>query len=131
MPFTMPDGTPVLISEYNKYFVDTDGSIFFYPQGDDTVPPSVKMPSNGHFFDNIDRSGDFDEENLAPLEDFADCFKVMNDETARYFENQAKLLYEGTDCAIVGNLGGGAIGSTGQLPGPGEKHPKGIRHMED
>lgn len=109
MPFTMPDGTPTLISSYNKYFIDTDGSICFYPQGDDTVPPSVKMPSNGHFFDNVDRSGDFDEENLTPLEDFKDSFRVMSDEDARYFENKAKELYESTDCAIVGNQGGGAL----------------------
>src|SRR5699024_3438230 len=101
------------------------------PQGDDTVPPSGRLPAGGSFFDNIDRSGEFDEENLTPLEDYQDSFSIFSDETARYFEEESKRLYEETDYAVIANFGGGAFGDVAILPGAFLKAPKGIRRMED
>ena len=130
-PWHMPDGTPVRISSTMKFTEDEKGTIYTYPQGDDTVPPSGRLPAGGSFFDNIDRSGEFDEENLTPLEDYQDSFSIFSDETARYFEEEAKRLYEETDYAIIANFGGGAFGDVAILPGAFLKAPKGIRRMED
>lgn len=130
-PFPMPDGTPTLVSRGNQWDVKPNGAIYIYPQGDRSVPPSGHMPAGGYFFDNIERSPDFDEDALTPLEDFKDDFTVMTDETARYLEQTSIRLYEETDYGIIGNLGGGSFGDSGVLPGPGLLRPQGIRRVED
>lgn len=130
-PFTMPDGTPTLIAQGNEYDSKDDGSVYMYPQGNRSVGPSGHMPANGSFFDNINRAPAFDEDDLTPAEDFKDDFGILNDETARYLEKKSKLLYEGTDFAIIGNLGGAGLGDSAMVPGPHVLAPKGIRSFED
>lgn len=130
-PFTMPDGTPTLIAQGNEYDIKDDGSVYMYPQGNRSVGPSGHMPANGSFFDNINRAPAFDEDDLTPAEDFKDDFGILNDETARYLEKKSKLLYEGTDYAIIGNLGGAGLGDSAMVPGPHVLAPKGIRSFED
>lgn len=130
-PFTMPDGTPTLIVQGNEYDIKDDGSVYMYPQGNRSVGPSGHMPANGSFFDNINRAPAFDEDDLTPAEDFKDDFGILNDETARYLEKKSKLLYEGTDYAIIGNLGGAGLGDSAMVPGPHVLAPKGIRSFED
>ncbi len=130
-PFRMCDGTPVLLPEAMEYDVTDSGSVYAYPQADRSAPPSVVMPRDGFFFDNIDRSPGFDEDELTPLEDYKDSFAVMSEEEALFVEKRAKELYESTDYALIGNLGGGGLGDAAMIPGPHEKRPKGIRRMED
>ncbi len=130
-PFVMSDGTPTLVGDSIELEQLDDGSVVAYPQGDRSVPPSGKMPAGGSFFDNIDRSGEFDEDDLTPEEDFSEAFSVMDDDTARYIEKQAEHYYQNTDYALVGNLGGFGIGDSAMVPGPHEKHPKGIRRFDD
>lgn len=130
-PFTMPDGTPTLIAQGNEYDIKDDGSVYMYPQGNRSVGPSGHMPANGSFFDNINRAPAFDEDDLTPAEDFKDDFGILNDETARYLEKKSKLLYEETDYAIIGNLGGAGLGDSAMVPGPHVLAPKGIRSFED
>lgn len=130
-PFTMPDGTPTLIAQGNEYDIKDDGSVYMYPQGNRSVGPSGHMPANGSFFDNINRAPAFDEDDLTPAEDFKDDFGILNDETARYLEKKSKLLYEGTEYAIIGNLGGAGLGDSAMVPGPHVLAPKGIRSFED
>ncbi len=130
-PFSMPDGTPALISGKNELDILEDGTTLIYPQGDRSVPPSGHMPPNGYFFDNIDRTDGFDEDSLAPAEDFRDSFSVISEDDALYFEKESKRLFEETEYAIIGNLGGAGLGDAAWIPGPNEKHPKGIRRMED
>ncbi len=127
----MPDGTEAYLAEGNEFDYLPDGGIHMYPQGDRTAPPSLYMPEGGYFFDIIDRAPEFDDENLTPREDFAEFFTVMSDETARYYERESKRLYEETEYAIIGNLGGAGFGDSGAIPSPFEKYPKGIRKFED
>lgn len=129
--FEMFDGTPTLQYEANVFKTDDEGRILVYPQGDDTVEPSAVMPVGGYFFDNIDRTPEYDEENLDPDGDFAEMFGVMTEEDAKYYERESYRLYNETDCAVFGSIGGGALGDVALMPGPKEKHPKGIRKMED
>lgn len=130
-PFVMSDGTPVLMGDALEYDQMEDGSVLVYPQGDRSVPPSGKMPSGGFFFDSIDRAPEFDEDNLTPLEDFKDSFGLMSDEDARFVEQESIRLYESTEYALIGNLGGAGLGDSAMVPGPHEKHPRGIRRFDD
>ena len=129
--FIMPDGTPCLLNAGNEWDVDPDGSIYMYPQGDRSAPRSVKMLDHGYFFNIIDRAPEYDEDNLTPREDFKNFFSVMSDETAKYYENESKRLYDETEYAIIGNLAGAGFGDPGAIPAPFEKHPKGIRKFDD
>ncbi len=131
IPFTMFDGTPTLIAKNNALKTGEDGRIYVYPQGDTSVAACAQMPKGGFFFDNIDRAEEFDEDHLDPENDFKDAFSVMSDEDAAYFETESKRLFEETEYGIVGNFGGAGLGDVAILPGPFEKHPKGIRRMED
>lgn len=130
-PFTMPDGTPTLISGGNEYDIASDGAVYAYPQGNRSVPPSAHMPAGGFFFDNIDRSGDFDEDNLTPAEDFAKSFSVMSEKTASQLERESRRLFEETEYAVIGNLGGMGLGDSANIPGPSELAPRGIRRFDD
>lgn len=130
-PWKMPDGTPTRMSGHFEYDVDEKGVTYCYPQGDRTAKPSMKLPAGGCFFDNIDRSPDYDEDDLDPRRDFGEDFKVFDDETARYLEKESKRLYEETDYGIVGMCGGGGFGDVAMIPGAHVKNPTGIRKMED
>lgn len=130
-PWTMFDGTPVMMPGDFEYTTNEKGDILAFPQGDRTAAPSVMMPKNGNFFDNIFRSTGYDEDNLTPQEDYADDFGVMTDEEARYLEKEAKRLWEETDYAIFGGLGGCGLGDMSWVGAPHIKNPKGIRFPQD
>lgn len=130
-PWKMPDGTPVLVGGNFEYDVDENNVTYLYPQGDRSAKPCAKIPSNGFFFDVIERSDDYDEDNLDPRGDFKDQFTVYDDDMARTLEEQSKLLYEETEYGIVGNFGGGGFGDVATIPGPSLKNPKGIRRVQD
>lgn len=130
-PWLMPDKTPVLMPDNFEYDTDSKGDIYVYPGGDRSAPYSVHMTNDGSFFDNIDRAGEYDEDNLTPLEDFKDSYTLMTDEDCSYWDQQSKYLYENTDFGILGVLGGMGLGDAAEIPGPFLKHPKGIRQLED
>lgn len=129
--FIMPDGTPTRIHKQHQYDRRSDGSIVFYPQGDRSAKPSALMPEGGYFFDSLDRSPGFDEDDLTPEEDFKDAFTDYTEAQLRDLEKEAKRLNGETGCAVMGLFGRGAIGDPSPLPGPGELSPKGIRNFQD
>lgn len=130
-PWVMPDGTPVNISSDFQWDVDEKGNTYAYPQGDRGVPPSLHMPKGGTFFDNIDRSPKYDENNLQPRKDFKDSFSIFDDPTAGIIEQKSIQLYEETELGIIGNCGGAGFGDAAIMPGPFEKNPTGIRKMDE
>ncbi|MHB1454515.1 MAG: uroporphyrinogen decarboxylase family protein [Saccharofermentanales bacterium] len=131
-PWKMPDGTPTLMAGGMKFHTDAAGTTYTYPQGDDTAAPSMKLPAGGYFFDNIDRGGEFDEDDLHPRRDFKDDFGVFDDATARFLESESRRLYSETSYGIVGMCGGGGFGDVFALPACWVKgEPQGIRKMED
>ena len=131
----MDDGTPVNMGSGFEIDINEKGEKLLYPCGDRSAQYSCKMPAGGSFFDNIERSGewdfDLDEEELTPVEDFKEDFAVASDEEARYWEEKSKKLYDETDYAIIGVLGGAGFGDVAQIPGPSIRNPKGIRRIED
>ena len=134
-PFDMDDGTPTYMGGGFQYEVNERGDKLFHCCGDPTAPVTCCMPKNGSFFDNVAHAAepfdwDIDEEDLKPLEDFKNDFAVATDEDARYWEEESKRLYEGTDYAVMGVLGGGGLGDVATIPGPAIRNPKGIRTIE-
>ena len=49
-PFTLFDGTPVLVPKNFNTATDANGDILIYPEGDMTAPPSGRMPKGYYFF---------------------------------------------------------------------------------
>ena len=73
-PFTMNDGTEVLVTEDFNFTKNEAGDTYMYPEGDTSVPASGHMPKTGYFFDAIVRQEPIDEAKLNPadnLEEFA------------------------------------------------------------
>jgi len=130
-PWSMPDGTPVLMADNFECYTDEKGKTFVYPRGDRNAQPSFQMPSGGCFFDNIDRAPDVDEDNLTPLEDFKDQYTIHTEETCKYWQETSKELFERTEFSIMGVLGGMGLGDSAELPGGSQLEPRGIRKMEE
>ncbi len=129
-PWSLADGTPVLVPEAFNTDPEPDGSILMYPEGDRSVPPSARMPKDGYYFDSITRQPPIDESKLDP-EDNLEEFAPISEEDLAYFQSEAERLYTETDRAILANFGGTAFGDIALVPAPWLKHPKGIRDVEE
>ncbi len=129
-PWTTMDGTPVLVPDGFNTELAADGSLWMYPEGDKSVPPSGKMPAGGWYFDSITRQPPIDDENLN-VEDNLEEFGPVSNEVLEHFRRETDRLYGETDKAILANFGGTGFGDIALVPGPWLKHPKGIRDVEE
>ena len=130
-PFTLPDGTPVLVpGGFNTEF-EPDGTLYQYPKGDRSLPPSGRMPAGGFYHDAIERQEPYDESTLDPEEWVRDMYHVYTDEELRLLEERAERLYNASTRAIIGNFGLGSFGDIAFVPGTAIPHPKGIRAVAD
>ena len=114
-PFRMDDGTPTLIGSGFECDINEKGDRMVYACGDRSAKYAQCMPKGGSFFDNLDHFDepfdfDADEEDLTPLEDFKEDFKVATDEDARHWEEESIRLFDGTNYAIFGLVGCGGLG---------------------
>lgn len=128
--WTLWDGTPVLVPEAFNTDPEPDGSVFMYPEGDKSAPPSGVMPPRGFYFDTIVRQPPIDDEKL-DVEDNMEEFQPISGDTLRHFAEEADRLYSETDKAILANFGGTAFGDIALVPAPWLKHPRGIRDIEE
>jgi hypothetical protein len=124
------DGTPVLVPGGFSTTPDERGDILLYPQGDESVPPSGRMPKGGWYFDTIVRQQPIDEDTLS-VEDNTAEFGIITDETLASMKRKTETLYEQTDRAIVGGVPGASFGDVAHVPAPALKQPKGIRDIEE
>lgn len=124
------DGTPVLVPEGFNTEHEPNGDILLYPEGDNTVPPSGRMPKGGFYFDAIVRQERLDDEKLK-IEDNLEEFELISDEDLNHFRNEADRLYSQTDKAILASFGGTAFGDIALVPAVWLKNPKGIRGIEE
>jgi len=129
-PWTLFDGTPVLVPGAFNTASQPDGSILMYPEGDRSAPPSGRMPQGGFYFDTIVRQPPIDEEHLDPQDNLEE-FGPLSDQDLAYFAQEAERLYTETDKAILANFGGTAFGDIALVPAPWLKHPRGIRDVEE
>jgi len=128
--FELFDGTPVLVPERFNTDVEADGSILMYPAGDRSVGPCAKMPAGGFYFDSLPRQEPIDEEALDPADNLEE-FAPLTDAELAHFAAEAGHVHEKTDLGGVMVLPGAAFGDIALIPGPGLKHPKGIRDVAE
>ena len=129
-PWTFFDGTPVLVPSGFNTQPESNGDILMYPEGDQSVPPSGRMPAGGFYFDAIVRQPEIDEEALNP-DDNLEEFQPLSEAELNFFQREAKRLFTHTDKAILANFGGTGFGDIALVPAVQLKHPKGIRDMEE
>jgi hypothetical protein len=129
-PWTLQDGTKVLVPGKFNTTPDKDGNLLQYPQGDHSAPPSGKMPRNGFYFDTIIRQNPINDSNLNPSDNLEE-FTLLNDADLKYYEQQADYLFKKTNLAIVIAAPGTAFGDAALIPAPFLKYPKGIRDIEE
>ena len=129
-PFTMFDGTPVLVPGQFNVTSAEDGGWFIYPEGDTSVPPSGWMPQGSYFFDSTRRQEPLDESSLNPA-DNCEEFGVVSDEEVQHFARLARHYYDTTSYGLYLTLPGTAFGDIALVPAPWMKHPTGIRGVEE
>jgi uroporphyrinogen-III decarboxylase len=128
-PWTLFDGTPVLVpGDFNTEF-SGDGGLYQYPKGDFSAGPSGLMPKGGYYFDAIIRQEPFDEDNPS-VDDNMEEFGPISDEELRYAQKAADGAAK-TGRAVIANMGGTALGDIALVPGTFLKHPGGIRDVEE
>ena len=129
-PFTMFDGTPVLVPGKFNVTPAPDGGWHIYPEGDTIVPPSGWMPKDTYFFDSTNRQQPLDEDQLKPA-DNCEEMRVMTDDDVNHFAKLTRHYHETTNDGIYLTLPGTAFGDIALVPAPWLKHPKGIRGVEE
>ena len=129
-PFTMFDGTPVLVPEKFNVTPADEGGWWVYPEGDTRVPPSAWMPKDSYFFDSLNRQQPLDESKLDPVDNCAEM-GPMSEEEVRHFARTARHWHENTTAGVYMTLPGTAFGDIALVPAPWIKHPKGIRGVTE
>ena len=127
--YRTPWGQVVLVPGSFTVSVDENGDTLLYPQGDDTVPPSAKMPKAAYFFDAVNRQEPLDESKLDP-EDNVEEFTAIGAADLEYWK---RVLPEAVQKGkgVLANFGGTGIGDIALVPGLNLKAPKGIRDVAD
>lgn len=129
-PWTLNDGTPVLVSGDFNVTQDEAGDTYIYPEGDTSVPASGRMPAGGYFFDAVIRQDPIDEERLDP-EDNLEEFGLFSEEDLAYYRTMRDGLLQHPDCGHMLCVPGTAFGDIALVPAPFLKHPRGIRDVEE
>ncbi len=124
-----PWGQEVLVPGQFVVTTDANGDQLVYPEGDTSVPPSGRMPTNSFFFDTIVRQPPVDDENLT-VEDNLEEFGPISQSDLDYFLGEV-TAHQKRGLGIMANFGGTALGDIALVPAPMLKHPKGIRDIEE
>ncbi len=129
-PWTMGDGTPVLVPEGFNTRLEPNGELLQYPCDDRSVGPCAKMPQGGDFFDAIIRQYPVDDDALNVFDNTEEFVPVASEELARYAE-RGRQLYDTTTRALFCTFGGLTFGDVALVPATFLKDPKGIRDIEE
>jgi len=128
-PFTLFDGTEVLVPGGFNYTVADNGDLLIHPEGDTSAPPSGRMPKGGFYFDSIVRQGPIDEARLDPADNLEE-FAPLSEAEVAHFVAAADRAAE-TGCGALMSVPGTAFGDIALVPAPWMKNPKGIRDIEE
>jgi hypothetical protein len=129
-PFTLFDGTPVLVPERFNVTPAEDGGWLMHPEGDTSAAPCAWMPKDAYFFDSINRQQPLDESRLNAA-DNCEEMEVVSDEEVQHFARLARHYHENTGYGIYLTLPGTAFGDIALVPAPWMKNPKGIRGVPE
>jgi hypothetical protein len=123
------DGTPVLVPGGFNTKPEPNGDIHLYPEGDQSVPPSGRMPAGGYYFDSIIRQPPIDEARLDPRDNLEEFTPISEQDLRALAESTERGYASGR--AILANFGGTGFGDIALVPAPWLKHPRGIRDVEE
>ncbi|MDE3148009.1 MAG: methyltransferase [Acidobacteriota bacterium] len=123
------NGLEVLVPGDFNVTLDSNGDTLIYPGGDTTTQPSGRMPQGGYFFDCIVRQDPIDEEHLNP-EDNLEEYGPISQADLDYLASAAREA-AASGRGVIAGFGGTAFGDIALVPGPGLKHPKGIRDITE
>lgn len=129
-PFTMNDGTQVLVPGEFNFSVDENGDTLIFPEGDTTASPAGRMPKTGYFFDSIIRQPPIDDERLDP-DDNLEEFTLLSEADLAYYRGMRDWLDQRGQCGAVLIIPGTGFGDIALVPAPFLKDPKGIRDVEE
>ena len=129
-PFTMNDGTEVLVTEDFNYTKNATGDTYMYPEGDTSVPASGHMPKTGYFFDSIVRQPPIDEAKLNPADNMEE-FQLLNQQDLAYYAKMRDWLNARSEYGVILTIPGAGFGDIALVSAPFLKHPKGIRDVEE
>lgn len=129
-PWTLHDGTPVLVPEGFNTKPEASGEVLQYPGDDRSFGPCAKMPEGGDFFDAIIRQYPVDDDTLKVADNTEEFTLIAADELAIY-EQRARTLHEKTSRALFCTFGGLTFGDVALVPATFLKDPKGIRDIEE
>jgi hypothetical protein len=124
-----PWGQEVLVPKDFVTTTDEKGDTLIYACGDPKYLPAGRMPKTGVFFDNTERTPEFDEDEYR-IEDNLEEFGPISQEDLEWLALQ-RTRYEDSTDVIMGNLGGTAFGDIALVPGPMLREPKGIRDITE
>ncbi len=128
-PFTMFDGTEVLVPGNFNVKPDGKGGWYLYPQGDTSVPPSGHMPKDGFYFDAICRQKPIDDSKLDPADNLVEFGELTVEDI--------QPLVVTADAAVQANKGtvlsapGTGFGDIALVPAMWMKQTPGIRDVEE
>jgi hypothetical protein len=122
-------GQEVLVPTGFSSKKDENGDLLSYPEGDETIPPSARMPRASYFFDAIERQQPVDDENLN-VENNLEEFSPVNAKTLAYWKTETSRA-SATGKGVVAALGGTALGDIALVPGMNMRNPKGIRSVAE
>ncbi|MCD6395201.1 MAG: methyltransferase [Planctomycetes bacterium] len=128
-PFTLFDGTEVLVPSKFNVNPTPDGGWYIYPEGDTSVAPSGHMPKGGFYFDAICRQSPIDDDNLN-VKDNLEEFGPLSDEDIQFIADSARSASDKNLGAILSTPGTG-FGDIALVPAMWMKETKGIRDVEE
>jgi hypothetical protein len=122
-------GMDVLVPAGFRTRTEPNGDILIYPEGDETAPPSGRLPMGSAFFDTIIRQPELDEEKL-DLADNLEEFGPISEADLDHLERSVREA-AATACGVAATFGGTSFGDIALVPGPFMKYPKGIRDVAE
>ncbi len=128
-PFTMFDGTEVLVPGNFNVTPTEKGGWHIYPEGDTTVAPSGHMPEGGFYFDAICRQEPIVEADLDPANNLEE-FGLLSESDLDYFEAEADRAIA-KDKGTILTAPGTGFGDIALVPAMWCKQTRGIRDVQE
>ncbi len=128
-PFITPWKQEILVPGDFNVKKAPDGGLLMSPEGDLSLPPSARMPTDSYFFDAVIRQKPLDEASLDP-EDNLEEFTYLTSADLEYWSAMAEKARISTR-GIIATFGGTALGDIALVPAMQLRDPKGIRDISE
>ncbi len=128
-PFTMFDGTEVLVPGNFNVMPDDKGGWYLYPEGDVSAAPSGHMPRDGYYFDTICRQEPIDEDKLDPADNLVEFGQLAREDIQPLVDLADKAVK--ADKGTVLSAPGTGFGDIALVPAMWMKRTPGIRDVEE